>query len=233
MRTSWLLAVLPLAALAACNTVTTGGNGVLTFTPDECGESGCSLDDKLAVGTSALVRLESNSDDRGKLRGDISDLTLISANPNVFEVQLVRRDSQESDWRVTAVGNGNADLVAIDPGGYEIDFTPVQVRFADRLDLVLVSGKAVGPNVRLGYDQVWTVNANQDVLFRAELSARGESLTGKVPFHVDIDRVLFDNLDFLNDTDAGELGFEVPAGEYPVTYQSPDGHILRALIIAQ
>ena len=227
-----LALVVPLAMLAgACNTVTTGDHGVLTFTPDECGdENGCSLNDDLAVGGTMKISLDDASDQHGS---DLSDLTLISSDPNVFQVALIERGAFTSEWRVTGTGGGWAELIAIDRGGFEVDHTDLTVAFSDRLDIEHHAGNAVGPTTRIGYDQVWTVNANQDVKLQAVPVRNGSRLTGKVGYRVDIDEVLFDSRLSSANIEIGQLDFRVPMGEYDVTFTSPDGSVLRVLIVAQ
>ncbi len=226
-RLSWFASVLPLALLAACNTITTGDNGVLTFTPDDCGKSSCSLDEELVIGGSTVVTL----DDAGE--GDVDDLTLISSDPYVLRVELVERGAFDSEWRVTGTGAGSAEIIAIDAYGYEIDYTEVEVRRADKLALDREGGNAVGPSVRVNFDEVWTVNAGEDVSLHASPYRNGWKLMGRVSYDVSIDEILFDGLSPGARVELGELRFNVPYGEYPVTFRAPDGTAVDVLIVAQ
>jgi hypothetical protein len=226
-RSTLFLALVPLAALAACNEVTTGAHGVLTFTPDDCGQDFCSLDDDLAVGSTTTVRLEAADD------GDVDGLTLISSDPSILAVQKIDDGAFSSEWRVTATGSGYADLIAIDYDGYEIDHTELRARFADRLDVHAASGGAVGPTTRTGYDQVWTVNANKAIDLEVAAYRDGFHMAGAMGYQVDIDQVLFDHTSSGADLEHGDLEFNVPAGSYDVTFKALDGHSLKLLIVAQ
>ena len=227
-RSTLFLALVPLAALAACNEVTTGDHGVLTFTPDDCGEDFCSLDNDLAVGGSTVVTLEAAYEG-----DDVSGLTLISSDPTVLAVQRIDDGVYSSEWRVTGTGSGYAQLIAIDYAGYEIDHTDLDVRHADRLDVHRERGDAVGPSARAGYDQVWTVNVGTLVELQVAPYRHGSRMMGTMAYRVDIDQVLFDGLATGSDVDNGELAFKVAAGEYDVSFVAPDGHALSLLIVAQ
>ena len=228
MRSTSVLMALPLVALAACNTVTTGEYGVLTFTPDECGgDEGCSLNDDLAVGATLVVELEAADG------GDIEDLRLITSNPYVFQVERLSSSPWSSEWKVTGTGDGWAELVAIDGLGYEIDKTRIDVRYADGLGVEHVAGNAVGPTVRLGYDQVWTVNADERVELEIVPLEGRFRMMGRVAYQVDIDELLYAGMAPGSRVEAGELEFRVPMGEYDVDFVAPDGQSLRLLIVAQ
>jgi hypothetical protein len=214
-------------AAAACNTVTTGDRGVLTFTPDECGRDSCDLGDELVVGGSTRVSL----DDVDR-HGDVDGLTLITDDPSVLRVDLIDRGSFTSEWRVTAVGPGWARLIAIDGAGYEVDSTDVEARHPDRLAMDRRWGQAVKSS-RFGVDEVWTVEAGQDVRFDVRPVRHGWDMMGRVAYFVEIDEILHEGLAPEVDLVHGELGFRVPAGEYPVTFTAPDGTFIAVLIVAQ
>ncbi len=235
MRSTLMAAVLvPLAMLAgACNTVTTGDSGVLTFTPDECGPGGCSLDDTLIVGGSTLVTLDDANDRHNN--ADLSDLTLITDNPGVVDVQVVKSSSFTSSFRVTGVAGGRAHLIAIDRGGYEVDRTDVVVGYADAFDIYRGSKGFVRDNDRAGYDQVWITQASAENDMTIYALRHGDRLMGRFEYHVDIDRVLFDGISAVwkDSLAKGHMVFRVPPGEYPVTFTTPDGLPLRLLIVAK
>jgi hypothetical protein len=236
MRTHRLLssfALLPLLVLAACdgwNYVETGERGKLTFTPDECGRaSGCDLDDAFVVGGAVTVSLDSVDS-----AADVHNVTLISSNFDVVDVWLEDDGDHDSKWRVNALRAGYAELIAIDQYGYEIDWVEIEVRRADRLELDLVNGEAVGAtSARPGYDEVWTIAAGQRVTFEAAARRSNTSLMGEVTYDVVIDEVLLASQNVGADITHGRLDFDVPAGEYGLELRGADGMLLRVLFIAQ
>jgi hypothetical protein len=229
MRSEWFLGLLTVALVTgACNEVTTGKTGVLTFTPDECGEVSCSLDDDLAVGGSILVSI-----DERRAGGDLSDLTLITDAAGVLRVESVTRTALTSEWRVTALAPGPARLIAIDRQGYEVDYTDVGASSADKLRIEHRAGNAVGPGARTGFDEVWTVKAGESIDLRIAPFHGNQRLTGRIAYHVDIDKLLHAGLSPGSSLERGELAFRVPAGEYDATFDLPDGQALRLLVVAQ
>ena len=90
------------------------------------------------------VEVSRNEPTIGTGRTSVVGLTLISSDPYVLEVYPVYQGSTFSEWRVDGVGPGRADLIAIDGYGYEIDYTGVEVRFADYVYLNHTRGSAVG-----------------------------------------------------------------------------------------
>lgn len=223
--------VVPLAMLAACNEVTTGQYGALTFTPDSCGESGCSLDERLIAGASVNVTLDDASHPHENV--DLSDLTLITDNPNVVRVEVVERSGFNSEWKVTGVNPGSAHLIAIDLGGFEIDRTDIQVGRIDRFQVRNAAATSVRTADRPGFDQVWTVRAGASADLTVEPFDDG--IMGRFKFHVDIDEAMFATMspDQVKALEDGRMVFNVPAGEYTVTFTASDGSTFDLLVIAQ
>jgi hypothetical protein len=223
--------VVPVLMLAACNEVTTGQYGALTFTPDECGESGCSLDDRLIAGASVNISLDDAQHPHEHV--DLSDLTLITDNPDVVRVEVVARSGFESEWKVTGVNPGIAHLIAIDLGGFEIDFTDIRVGTIDRFQVRNSAATSVRTADRPGFDQVWTVRANAP----AELAVEpfDDGVMGRFKFHVDIDEAMFATMspDAVKELESGRMSFNVPAGEYTVTFTASDGSLFDLLVVAQ
>ncbi len=229
MRSGLILGLITVAlATGACNEVTSGKTGVLTFTPDECGEVGCSLRDDLAVGASMLVSL----DGAGR-QVDLANLTLITNAAGVLRVEAVKRTALTSEWRVTALSAGPARLIAIDPAGHEVDYTSIAARAASAIHIEHRSGNAVGPSARAGFDEVWTVKAGESIDLRPAPFSGNVRLTGNVAYHVDVDKKLLAGLAPGSKLDHGELTFRVPAGEYDAAFDIPGGPLLRLLIVAQ
>ena len=223
--------VVPLAMLAACNEVTTGEYGALTFTPDSCGQSGCSLDNRLIAGASVNVTLDDATHPHENV--DLSDLTLITDEPGVVRVEMVERSAFNSEWKVSGVNPGLAHLIAIDRGGYEIDRTDIQVGRIDRFQVVNGAPTSVRTADRPGFDQVWTVRAG--ALADLKIEPFDDGIMGRFKFHVDIDEALFAAMSptQAKDLENGHLVFNVPAGEYDATFTASDGTTFDLLVIAQ
>jgi hypothetical protein len=227
-----LVSLVPLLTSAACtgwNSVETGARGALTFTPDECGRDNCDLYDTLAVGGSSLVRIEAVDDNRG-----VGGLTLISANPAIVDVYFVDQGAFSSDWEIVGNNAGWADLIVIDPYGYEVDHITIEVGWVDYLELDHGRGNAVGPTQDVpGFDEIWYVNAYETVSFDANPVRIGGYLMGRLSYGVVIDEALANALDADARLQEGHLSFAAPAGEYAVDFMAPDGATLYVLFVVQ
>jgi hypothetical protein len=222
--------VVPLAMLAACNEVTTGEYGALTFTPDHCGPQGCSLDDQLILGATVNVTLDDAADPHAG--ADLAGLTLITDEPGIVGVQVVEASSFHSEWKVTGRAPGVAHLIAIDEHGYEIDRTDISVGVIRSFEIDNTSSGAVRGADRAGYDQVWNVAQNGTGDFRLNVADVGKM--GRLQYHVDIDEALLDHVVAKNELEDGRLVFQnLPTGEYDAIFSAPDGSSFAILIVQQ
>lgn len=222
--------VVPLAMLAACNEVTTGEYGALTFTPDRCGANGCTLDNDLIVGATVNVTLDDAANPHSNV--DLSNLTLITDAPDVVTVTAVQVSSFTSEWKVTGRASGSAHLIAIDQNGYEVDRTDLRVSAIHGYRLVDESEGAVRGADRPGYDQVWNVAANGVGDFRLDIT--NADAMGFLQYHVDIDEALLAHTVFQNELPDGHLEFKnLPTGEYDAIFSAPDGSSFAILIVQQ
>jgi hypothetical protein len=210
IRSFSLLAVL---AAAACNLTTTGDRGVVTFTPDQCGQGFCSLGMDLAAGAS--IELTLGSVGGASLRG----LALVSADPRVAVVFPLAFDR----WHVVGVGAGRAYLRVVDRDGLHVDGTHLFVVMPSRLALERVHGSAFARLVVPG-EEIWVAPAAADLVFRVRpIDDFGGGLMGKLDLSTEIDSLLYDALAPSSRLTEGELVFRPMApGDYWMTVTSPN-----------
>jgi hypothetical protein len=230
MKLSALCLAFPLlaaSALTACDTET-GANGLVDFTPHECGNAAnCDLDNGVAVGGTVWVELDGIDD------VDLDGATLSSADPNVFEV-IGYRPGTWPEFEIIGNNPGYADMIVFDRDGYEMDYLSVAVRDVGRVDVESRDGAAVGPLAEPGFDAVWEVNAGQRVAFDAVAADDlNGSPIGEIDYLVEVDEVLLANMESTDELAHGRLRFTVGAGEYPVTFTAPSGAYTRVLIRAR
>jgi hypothetical protein len=224
MRNSVRFAFASLLFTAACNNVTTGDDGTITFTPDDCGQAWCSLDDRLAVGTSVEVTL-------GAVDGydsDVAHLTLVSDDPTVavtFPLPAVGA----SRWQVLATGRGVTRLVALEGNRY-VDGTALFTESAYHLGLEVEYGPAFASEVISGpvSEEVWHFPAGEHVTFRVRpFDRHGHELAGKLNLGTELDNPLFDALSSASDVPAGKLALlPMFAGDFGLSAYGPEGLVL-------
>jgi hypothetical protein len=212
---------------SACNSVTTGDDGYITFTPDDCGQAWCSLDDELAVGASLEVTL-------GVVDGfdsEVAHLTLVSDDPSVA-LTFPLPDLGVSRWTVVAVGPGITRLVALDHGRY-VDGTAIVTRSAFRLGLEVDDGPAFSSDVFGGRfaEETWHFPAGEHVAFRVRpYDAAGRELAGKLNLETELDTPLFDALSSSADVPAGRIALRpMFAGDFGLSAYGPQGLVLDVL----
>jgi hypothetical protein len=233
MRTlPFAFAVASLAALG-CNTTTEGANGNIAFTPDNCSAKdlrGCDFADSLGVGGQAYVQIE------GIDNFSTAGVTLDTDDPNVLVVAPVADWNNRPTWEVTGIGPGVARIVAYDPDDIQVDFVEVGVQLLSGLTTENFIGDAVGPNDDPTYDEVWTVNADQQASFYVvPLIGDGVPTMGRYDYDTGIDPSLVPYVAQTSDPSGGYLDFTVPAGQYPVVFTNlyQDGLALHVLFVAQ
>jgi hypothetical protein len=209
---------------AACNSVTTGDDGTITFTPDDCGQAWCSLDDTLAVGTSVEVTL-------GVVDGfdsDVAHLTLVSDDPTVA-VTFPLPAAGVSRWTVLTTGPGVTRLVALE-GNHYVDGTLIRAERAFRLGLEVDDGPAFAGDISVGpvTEETWRFPAGEHVGFRVRpLDAHGFELTGKLNLTTELDQPLFDALSGSADVPAGKIALRpMFAGDFALSAYGPEGLVL-------
>ena len=212
-----LLLALPFASLAACtwNEVEDGRLGRLEMIPSECGQPGCDLDDGIAVGGSLDLSL------RGKDGFDASDLRLVSSAPWIVDIIASETFGSEPSFRIVGNNAGDADLIAVDRYGYEVDYLPVEVAAIAGFDVAAI-GDGLTMTAVVGA-QLLEVTTGTEVTLDVDGTARGRVLTGDVLLLTQLDGPLATAL--LPDSDAGrgQLHFRAPSGTNDVRFTAPGG----------
>lgn len=214
---------------SACNVSTTGDRGQLTFTPDDCGQAFCSLDEELAAGTSMIVDLQ------GVDGSDASHLDLLATDSRVAVVVPVPLFFGDLRWQVFAVDEGWTSLVAVAPSGREIDRTSLRVERPARLGLTHRRGSAAQHAIGPDGVEVWTVSAADSVGFRVRpLDGAGYEMMGKVDLSADVDAGLFVALDPSASLGEGELEVRPMApGDYGASFYDAQGRYLDVVLEAR
>jgi hypothetical protein len=225
-----ILTSLALVALTAgCNESQTGSEGNIAFTPDHCDivGSGCTFDDSMAAGGTMLVNI------RGLGGASTVGVDLVSDDAQVLAVVPIADVNAQPTWQLTALAAGVATLEAIDRDGARIDFIQVSVQELDAVTMKNFLGDAVGGDPEGELDQVFQINANQDVSFYAVPMAGPAELTGRLQYTVTVDAALAEALNEASDVPGGYYAFSVPAGDYAVSLTSDNGTALEVLFRAQ
>lgn len=215
MRSTGLFLSLALLAVG-CNTSKTGANGNIRFTPDECGlVSGCNFDDSIGVG--GMINVQIAGIDGFSTAG----VTLGSDDPAVLSIDPIADVGGKPTWAAVGQSAGVARIVAYDTNQVEVDFVEVGVQELSGLGLDNFVGDAVGPTSDATYDEIWQVNADTNTSFYVQpLIGDGVPTMGKYTYTATIDSALNDGQVAGSDPANGYIYFNVPAGDYPVTFES-------------
>jgi hypothetical protein len=218
-RLASLLLAVPFSLLAACqwNEVEQGYLGQLELIPDDCGQTYCDLDDGIAAGASLSVTL------RGKGSTSAYGLTLISDSPWIADVVGLESGGSEPTFRVVGRSAGIAQLVAIDPDGYEVDYLPVEVATIADLEVSL-SGDGTFETTVDGFDSAYEVAVGADVDLDLAATSRGRDLTGDFEYAAFFDTAVAESLRTGSDIGAGRLRLNLAApGDHTILFVAPGG----------
>ena len=221
-----------LIALVACNTSQTGANERIAFTPVECGQpaEGCDLRDSMGVHGTIGMTID------GLNGQSTAGLDLASRDPQRLTVEPGPDVGGQPSWLLTAHEAGVVQVAAVDQGGAEIDFVEVPIQDVVALTLQPYTSNIVGPSEEQGYDEAYTVNANEPVAWNVRPLIAGDVTTmGRFRFETVTEAGLPDVTDFelgTSDRPNGYLYVDLPAGDYPVEFQlSADFDIFVSAII--
>ena len=224
--TKFVLALTALLSAAACNSSTEGAFGNVAFTPLECGRVLCTLDESVGVGGTINLRI-----------AGLKGMTTVAATVSSEEVDLVSvfpvADQDQPTWEIEALGPGTAIINVHGVDSQLMDFVELSIREPAYLSAKNILGDAVGPSDNPNYDEVWIVNADQEVSFQmTAINSDDQPLMGKFSFDATLDIGLENGL---LDTDLGRgyLHFNVPAGDYLATFKEVHGREIRMLIVSQ
>jgi hypothetical protein len=220
-----------LITIAACNESQTGANERIAFTPANCGQIGCDLDDSIGVYGKINIQID------GLNGQSTAGLDLASRDPSRLTVEPAADINGAPSWELTALAAGVVQLAAIDPGGTEIDFVEVPIQDLVALTLQPYTSNIVGPAEEQGYDEAYTVNANEPVAWNVRPLIAGDVTTmGRFMFETVTIAGEPDVTDFelgTSDRPNGYLYVDLPAGDYPVEFQlsdDPDNLYVSAII---
>jgi len=232
-----LIAGLALVAATGCNTSTKGAQGNIVFTPSNCGlYLGCAVSDGLAVGGAAYLQIS------GTAGVSTAGVTLDVEDASVADIMPVADQGGEPTWEIVGLAPGVARVIAYDANDEQLDFVEIGVQTVTGLTLDSVLGTAVGPNLTdATYDQVWTVNADQNYAFRLRgyvgddpEAATGE-IMGRFVTTTTVDSGLVPYIDNVqSNLEEGHIRFNAPAGDYQVDFDTgPDAGTLSVLFSVQ
>jgi hypothetical protein len=203
------------APLAACNSVENGQMGLVDFVPDNCGQSGCDLDDGLAVGATTEVYLDGHSG------GSVEDLHIESSAPWIAEVLS---DEPGLSPRATIAGNesGSVDLLAVDRYGSVIDWVTIQVVVVDELDVDVtrLDGPDLsGPNASSTGADLYFAAPDQAVDIDTRALAQGLPAMGRMDYQIETDPAMAAAIGDQKVGD-GDIQIRLPAGEHDLTFET-------------
>ena len=209
--------VLPLAlalcGAAACNSVETGANGLVQFTPDDCGRAWCDLDDRLALGGLTDVSLD------GVDGASVSDLHVETSAPWIADV-VADAGTFEPRATIEGTGLGFVDLLAVDDWGYVVDFYTIEVAAPDELAVDVIGAAVDGPHPAEGVDDLYFVGADSRITIDVSALADGSELMGRLGYSVFLDQAMFAAVEPGDDITDGHFALRAPAGEHTVTIVS-------------
>ncbi len=217
--------------VVGCNDTETGAQGKVLYTPDNCDRvgGGCDFDRGIAVGGRVDVSIRA-----AESGGSTAGFDLESDDPSVFTVTPVADVGGSPRWEILGTGEGAANLFAVDSDGNDVDFLSIGVQELDGLQLNAFIGNAVGPSSDQDFDEIWQINADEEVSFFVEptIGTGGDVLMGRLEFGVDADD-LVPFLDETSDPNGGYYRFNVPAGDYGLFITADNGAPLDVLFQAQ
>ena len=212
-----LLLSLGFVLAAGCNTSQEGAEGHILFTPDECGRiGGCDFEDSIGVGGAIHVNIS------GIDGFSTAGVTLESNDTAVLDVTAIGDVGGRPTWEVIGTGAGVARIVAYDASDVEVDFLEVGVQELSGLILENFIGDAVGPTSDPDFDEIWSVNADQNTSFYVVpvIGSAGVPTMGVYEYIAVVDSIMNANLLAGADLGAGYLYFNVPANDYAVHFEN-------------
>ncbi len=223
---TYLLALTALAAVA-CDTSTEGAHGNVSFTPTECGRIGCDFDNSIGVGGVVQMQIAGI--------GEVSTagVTIVSRDPGLLSVFPIADVAGQPTWELQALAAGVARINVLTQGEDVLDLLEVPIQELTGLISQNILGDAVGPAEDTAFDEVWTVNADEAVSFQITPVIGLDAPTmGIYQYTATVDAGLQAGL---LDQDLGEgyLYFNVPAGQYTVSFDDDYGHSIDLLINAE
>jgi hypothetical protein len=145
---------------------------------------------------------------------------LASDDLSVLELSPMGDIGGRPTWTAVGISPGVARVAAL-KDGVEVDFVEVGVQAVTALGLDNFVGNAVGPTSDADFDEIWQVNGAENTSFYV-LPLVGESAPtmGRYTYTTTLDAGLAQGLVEGGDLEAGYLYFNVPEGQYTVSFES-------------
>ncbi len=215
--TKFLAVLTAVAALAACNTSTEGAIGNIAFTPTDCGLVGCNLDDSIGVGGVIQMHIA------GLAGISTAGASMVSDNPELLSVIVVPDVGGQPTWELQALAAGVPSVTVYGADETVLDFVEIPTQDLSGIISQNILGEAVGPSADATFNELWVVNANESVSFQVTpVIGIDVPVMGKYVYTATLDAVIDAGL--LDDTVSdGYLYFNVPAGQYPVSFENDFG----------
>ena len=213
----------------ACDVSTEGSEGNVLFTPTDCGRiGGCDFRDSVGVGGVFTIQIQ------GIDGFSTAGVTLESGDPTLLSLAPIAAVGGRPAWEAQGQAAGPATVVAYDTTDSRVDLLDVDVRELTGLTLENFVGDAIGPLADDTFDEAWTVNADEPVSFYATpLVLEGEPTMGRYLYSVGVDPTMEAGMLEGANLDEGYIYFNVPAGEYIVTFTDDYDHVLDVRITAE
>lgn len=229
-----LIGAMALVFAVGCDKSTTGGEGNIIFTPTNCGlYLGCAFADGLAVGGATDIYI------MGTEGVSTAGVTLEVEDPTVAEIVVVPDMGGRPTWELVGLSPGVARVIAYDANDEQIDFVEVGVQQVTALTLDSILGTAVGPSDDPVYDEVYSVNADQNYAFRlrgfvgSDRDAPDSEIMGRFVVDTTVDPAMVGDVDPISELEQGYIQFNVAPGDYVLGFDAgPDAGSLSVLIQA-
>jgi hypothetical protein len=216
MRNFALLLSLGVLLIIGCNTSQEGVYDNIAFTPRDCGawNTGCNFDDSVGVG--GLVNVTISGIDNFPTAG----VTLGSDDVSVLDVAPTSDIGGRPAWELFGVAEGVARLEAYDADDVLVDFIEVGVQALTGLVFDDWHGDAIATDPG-DYDEAWIVQAGEDTSFYVIPTIGDEARTmGRYEYEAFLDAEMSSNLLMSADLGEGYLAFNVPEGDYEVSFET-------------
>ncbi|HUH00980.1 MAG TPA: hypothetical protein VML75_03230 [Kofleriaceae bacterium] len=216
MKNLGLLTTFALAAIAGagCNESKTGAYGNVSFTPSNCGRTGAGCDFEDSLGVGGLINIQIAGLEGFSTVG----VVLASDDLSVLELSPVADVGGRPTWTAVGISPGVARVAALQDG-IEVDFVEIGVQQVTAIGLDNFVGSAEGPTSDADFDEIWQVTADVNTSFYVlPLIGDGVPTMGRYTYEATLDSGLAQGLVEGGDLENGYLYFNVPEGDYTISF---------------
>lgn len=225
------IAVLASVLAMGCDVSTTGNQGAIAFTPDECGHfAGCNFANPIGVGGSLLAHI-SGIDGVSTVGIDLE-----ASDPQILAVSPTGDIGGQPTWQLVGLAEGPVSILAVDAERQVVDFIDVSVVLPGKLMMENMLGEAVGPTADApGFDERWIVNTNERAVFYVVAAQEDETpVLGQYGYTYAVDPGLMGDVTDPDSLSLGRLDITpTTPGQYSVVFESNAGHSIAVLIDVQ